>query len=735
MASIIVIGAGILQIPLIRTIEKMGLTPILFDGSSDAPGMQLGFKGCIASTQDPAACARVASELEERSQVKGVITAGTDASRAVAAVAYELKLPGISKESALAASDKIIMRQRLKKAGVAVPDFCQIQDSEDILYAAKEMGFPLVLKPASSMGARGVILIRNRDEVRPAMGHVRPYSRDNRYILEKYMEGPELSVDALVFQKKKWITGIADRLITGAPYFIETGHNMPSSMPGDVLKEVEQIMFRAMDALGIDHGAGKGDIKVTPEGVMIGEVAARLSGGYMSSHTYPLSSGVDLLKAAVEISMGISPESLTRTKKLVSIERAILGPTGKVLNISGLEEAGKINGLAHIHLNVQVGDLLPVPASNVDKAGNVIVVGSDLQSAQSIARQVLQCIQIDTDESYTYTDEEIRKQAASRFSAEVCRVCDSCDGVRCSSSVPGMGGVGRMNLFRKNVEQLASISIVPCYLVSEKKIETSISFLGKRISFPIMNAPMTGVQTNLKGVIGEFEFSRIITEAALSMDSVPWLGDGATADRYREVLDAMSAGGGGGVFITKPRSDDEEILKRLRYAEKAGALAVGIDVDSISLPTMRDRVSLIKRSGHELRKIRESTQLPFILKGILSSRDVEEAIKAGVDCVVLSNHGGRVSDHLPTVLDVIDEITTQWGDRVVILADGGIRSGEDAYKVMKLGARGVLVGRPFLIYAVGGGRAGVKFLYRKFFQEYSDIARITGVSPTKGDES
>ena len=97
----------------------------------------------------------------------------------------------------------------------------------------------------------------------------------------------------------------------------------------------------------------------------------------------------------------------------------------------------------------------------------------------------------------------------------------------------------------------------------------------------------------------------------------------------------------------------------------------------------------------------------FMIKGVMTEDEARIAADAGVDAIVVSNHGGRVLDHTPGTAEVLPEIVKAVRGRVDVLADGGIRDGVDILKMLALGAQAVLVGRPFSTAAVGGGRDGV----------------------------
>jgi isopentenyl diphosphate isomerase/L-lactate dehydrogenase-like FMN-dependent dehydrogenase len=121
-----------------------------------------------------------------------------------------------------------------------------------------------------------------------------------------------------------------------------------------------------------------------------------------------------------------------------------------------------------------------------------------------------------------------------------------------------------------------------------------------------------------------------------------------------------------------------------------------------------------------------ATDLPFILKGIMSLEDATAAIEAGAAAIVVSNHGGRVLDHTPGTADVLPEIAEAVGGDVPVLVDGGVRSGVDVLKMLALGAKAVLVGRPLAIAAMGGGTEGVAAVLNQYADQLCSAMILTG---------
>lgn len=725
--TILIIGGGLLQVPIIQTAKTMRLHTVVADMNPSSIGFQIADEAILMSTKDVEGMVRESKKFAQNSPIHGVITAGTDASMTVAAVASALQLPGIRFVDAEAASNKVKMRQRLKEFGMPIPRFAPVWSLLDAKEALDSLTFPLVMKPADNMGARGVIKVNHKDDLPTAFRHAKRFCPTGELILEEYMEGPELSVDALAFHGQIRMTGIADRIIEREPYFIEVGHNMPSAMPKEILEEVERVMAGGMRALGIHLGAGKGDIKVTKEGVKIGEIAARLSGGFMSAFTYPLSTGVNLNRAALLISLGETPDNLDPVLSRVSIERSLLSKPGKLISIGGVEEIKKIDGVSEVFIQSKPGDIIKEPTNNIDKSGHVIIVANNLKDADLVFEKVKKTIRFEVDEQFSVTEKEINDQARIRFGKDICWVCKQCDGSNCASGIPGMGGVGRMETFHDNSLALSEYSILPGYIRDHIVPEIQTQFLGYDLKTPIMAAPMTGVGTNMNFVMTDADYASMVVRSFVQNGSLAWLGDGASPEKYKVMLEALKKSSGKGILICKPREDESMLVDRFMQAEADGVFALGMDIDAVNFKTMvQKNLSSITRPLERLIKLKEKTKLPFILKGIMSPDDAKLAVDGGFSAIVVSNHGGRVLDGMPGTARVLPKIAEVVKGKIPILVDGGIRSGMDVFKMIALGADSVLLGRPVAISLVGGEDAGIRFLLQKYSEELKQSMSVTG---------
>ena len=452
--TIIILGAGVMQGPAIKIAKELDFYTIVLDGSSSAPCILMADRFEKIDLKDKEGIEAFARSIQNSVSRLGIMTAGTDFSASAAWTAERLGLPGIPYEAALNASDKSRMRECFKKAALPSPDFFTIS-AEDIfnprktspgvyltnannandqaayyssLIADNSLAFPLVIKPVDNMGSRGCRRVNNESEFHEAAVAAVNFSRSGRAIAESYMEGPEFSADAIVYKGEITICGLADRHIFFPPYFIEMGHTMPAVIEQEKQKALLETFCSGIRALGLadkdNIGAAKGDIKLTAKGPMIGEIAARLSGGYMSGWTYPYSSGVHPVKAAVLAAMGREPDSLIPTRKWTCAERAFISIPGTVKQITinnkqrtenrehlsfcdlNLFFGGDLYGCVNdFFLRVTEGDKVSFPENNVTKCGNVIASSEDRETAVAAAETAARSVLIRLDPA----DEETQK--------------------------------------------------------------------------------------------------------------------------------------------------------------------------------------------------------------------------------------------------------------------------------------------------------------------------------------
>ena len=439
---VFMLGAGFMQGVAIRAARALGCTVVAADGNPSAVCAAEADEFVCIDLKDTARLIDYARYLQQNGGLDAVFTAATDFSAAVAAIAAACGLRGHTLEAALNATDKVRMRECFRKADVPSPAFIELTAADlaapaDIIGAQssaptdsfvaadnlpygdagaatadaleRRLGelagcFPLVVKPVDNMGARGCSLVKNLSELRKAAATALQYSRSGRIIVEEYIEGSEFSIEGLVFGGRLYITALADRHIFFPPYFIEMGHTIPSDCPQAIADEVISVFERGVHALGLTDGAVKGDILVRNGKAFVGEIAARLSGGYMSGWTVPYSCGLDITEAALTLALGGSPRLHTCGKdsfviplkqncQFVSAERAWISIPGQVAAVSGLEAARAASFVKDVFPRAGAGDTVVFPQNNVEKCGNVLSAAPSrreaVQASEAACRKIV----------------------------------------------------------------------------------------------------------------------------------------------------------------------------------------------------------------------------------------------------------------------------------------------------------------------------------------------------------
>lgn len=409
---ILILGAGLMQGPAIRAAKELGCEVIAVDGNPNAVCAKEADKFFPIDLKDIPALIDLAKSLKEKG-LHGVFTAATDFSVSVAAIAESCSLPGHSLEAARRASDKVLMRECFEKHGVPSPKFTHIFKNEidkalQIL-KQKAIPFPITVKPADNMGARGCRLVYSQDELRPALEDAVNFSRSGKAIAEEFIDGEEFSLEALVINGEIFLNALADRHIFFPPYFVEMGHTIPSIKSKEECDELIRVFFLGIKALGLTNGAAKGDIflrKTDPQKngkrtACVGEIAARLSGGYMSGWTVPYSSGFDVTKAAVKIALGETVDELPNSEAsrfseeraaLFSAERAWISVPGIIKKIYGLEEARSTKNIKDVLPRLFEKDETVFPKNNVEKCGNVLSSAESYDEAVKASMEAVQKI-------------------------------------------------------------------------------------------------------------------------------------------------------------------------------------------------------------------------------------------------------------------------------------------------------------------------------------------------------
>lgn len=316
-----------------------------------------------------------------------------------------------------------------------------------------------------------------------------------------------------------------------------------------------------------------------------------------------------------------------------------------------------------------------------------------------------------------------------------CKACPVCDGRGCRGVIPGPGAKGTGVVAIRNHEAWEGLLLNMDTLHESFEARPDVTVLGRQLSLPVMVGPVGDVNRHYGDRYDTVGYNGCVLRAAADEGTLALTGDGMDPSIMEESCRLISELDGRGIPTVKPW-DPVTLESRLGQALSSRPAAVAMDIDAAGLPFLRGmqppagamgatRLAEVVSACHE-------AGTPFVLKGVMTPGAAERAASAGVDGIVVSNHGGRVLDGVPATATVLPAIAEAVGEDVCVLVDGGIRTGLDVFRALALGARACLVCRPFVVAAFGGGEGGVRAYLAQLRAELVDAMEMCGAA-TVGD--
>ncbi|MBE0435676.1 MAG: ATP-grasp domain-containing protein [Methylomicrobium sp.] len=368
---IMILGAGIYQIPLIKKAKEMGLETIVVTPKGPYPGIQMADIVLDKDTTDAESIILAAKEYD----IAGIVTAGTDVSvPTVGAVVDALKLKGPTKQVAVTVSSKSRFRSFLQKNRLNHPEFVRCEDIEDAWTFYRNINSKIVMKPDDSSGSRGVSVIEQGQPekvVQEAYDNAIKFSRSKVVCAEAFIDGVEVGGDAFV------LNGEIIFITTTCKYFdgvVVQGHSLPSSLSDEAIPLVKDEIQRAAFQLNYLDGPINFDVMIGESKVTIIEMGLRNGGNGIVDLVYH-SYGVDLMKWLLAYVLS-QPIDKTKIKEPKSISSYVFGSENKgiLIKISNLQELRtQVPEVLDMVLAKQPGDSVEAFIHNANLIGYLLL--------------------------------------------------------------------------------------------------------------------------------------------------------------------------------------------------------------------------------------------------------------------------------------------------------------------------------------------------------------------------
>lgn len=396
MKKIMVLAAGLLQIDVIEKAKSMGYYVLAVDGNPKAPGFNVADKAICADIVNEETMLKIARD----EHVDGVIHPCSEVSMAVMGrINDELGLSGISREQAICATNKHLMRKAFEKGNAPSPKSILPQDAEDAWRRLQsEFDTDAILKPSRNSGSRGIAKVsRNMDKgdfIR-AYDEALSESRDHSVLIEQFIKGPEFSIEMIVWQGEIHVLTVTDKKTTGAPHFVELGHNQPSCFSATDVETLKAAAVAGVRALGVNNCACHAEAKLMNGKAYLMEVGARLGGDFISTELTHLSTGIDMVAAAIDVALGVEPDLSAKEEPKCVCIRYFCPKPGKLVSILNTEVLNN----PHVYLweiYPKEGDVIPAVTSSLCRSGHVIVTEKTPQKAIELAERLIESVKFET---------------------------------------------------------------------------------------------------------------------------------------------------------------------------------------------------------------------------------------------------------------------------------------------------------------------------------------------------
>ena len=393
---LLVLAAGILQVPVIKKAKELGHYVIAVDGDSNAIGLQYADKAICANITDE----EIMLEIAHKEQIDGVIHPCSEVSMNVMGrLNDELGLSGITREQAIRATNKHLMREAFEKGNAPSPKSFLTENVENAwMHLQNDFSTDGILKPSRNSGSRGIAKVsRDMDKA----DFVKAYdialneSRDKSVLIEQFIEGPEFSIEIIVWNGKVNVLTVTDKKTTGAPHFVELGHNQPSCFSATEVETLKAAAVAGVKALGVNNCACHAEAKLMEGKAYLMEIGARLGGDFISTELTHLSTGIDMVAAAVNVALGVEPDLKPKEEPKGVCIRYFCPKPGKLVSISNTEIL-KDSRVYLWEIYCKVGDNIPEVTSSLCRSGHVIVTESTSWKAIELADKLIELVTFKT---------------------------------------------------------------------------------------------------------------------------------------------------------------------------------------------------------------------------------------------------------------------------------------------------------------------------------------------------
>ena len=313
----------------------------------------------------------------------------------------------------------------------------------------------------------------------------------------------------------------------------------------------------------------------------------------------------------------------------------------------------------------------------------------------------------------------------ARSSILNCKACPECNGLACGNTLPGPGSKAPGNGANDNWRAWKRLKLNFDTFVPDGPVDTTLQLFGREYTLPLLTGPI-GSMTQYSKTDVTVAFNDGVMQGTAETGTIDCFGDGVAEATLPGALASMKKHRASAIPVFNPMPNSV-ILKKMELFEESNASAICVVVDSAGPSHWKHQGPQPgSKTVADLKELKAHTEKPFLIKGIMTANGALQALEAGADGIIVSNHGGRALADVPATAEVLPEIVQAVHGQAAVIVDGGIRHGVDMVKALCLGADAVMICRPFAVAWFGDGANGVKTYIEMLRSEFSGAMYMVG---------
>lgn len=381
------------HVPYVRYAKDLGLDVTLFQSPErfHLIDPSLCESVHIVNFNETVLAVKLAETIHSTAPFDAIWTFTEQAVEITSLVAGELNFPRIPYETVQLAQDKSKFRKCLNDHGLSTVAFMQSDRMDEIRRFCMEVGYPVVAKPVDGAGSKNVFIIENERELEYVF---QEHNQFSRYIVEEYLDGPEISVEFISFDGVHYPLVITDKMVI-PKRCVEIGHTIPSKFSSklSLKQEIFHLVKQMLDLIGFRTGPSHTEIKLTSKGPKIIEVNIRPAGDFIP-YMIKKALGYDVFSETLKYLTG-QPHSVPHLQQGAAAVRYFQFPAGICEEITGVDEVRQDPNLIWLEFNLKPGDMIPDAVDTYTRSGCVVVKGETAEQAAAHVEQLMRKIRVE----------------------------------------------------------------------------------------------------------------------------------------------------------------------------------------------------------------------------------------------------------------------------------------------------------------------------------------------------